>query len=93
MNCSRITYKLHAVDQMFNRDIRQEEVEHVLVEGETIASYPTDKPYPSLLRLGLIDGRPIHIVVAQDEQGNCYIVTAYEPDLFLWNTDFKTKKK
>lgn len=78
---------------MFNRDITQEETEYVVSQGETIANYSTDKPYPSILRLGFVDERPIHLVIAQDERGECYIVTAYEPNVFLWNTDFKTKKK
>ena len=78
---------------MFARNITQEEVEHVVNEGETIASYPTDKPYPGILRLGFVNDRPIHLVIAQDERGECYIVTAYEPNVFLWNIDFKTKKK
>ncbi len=93
MECIRITYKLHAIEQMFARTITQKAVEMVVRLGETITTYPTDKPYPSILRLGFVDDRPIHIVVAQDELGECYVVTAYEPNVFLWNPDFKTKKK
>lgn len=93
MTCAKITYKLHAVEQMFNRAITQKEVEHVIEHGQTIAAYPTDKPYPSPLRLAFVDAWPIHIVIAQSSDGECYIVTAYEPNLFLWNTDFRTKKK
>ena len=93
MNCTTIIYKLHAVEQMFARNITQQEVEYVINQGETIASYPTDKPYPSVLRLGFVNRLPIHVVIAQDEQGECYIVTAYELNVFLWNTAFKTKKK
>jgi methylglyoxal synthase len=91
--CSKIIYKLHALEQMFQRAISQQEVEFVIRHGETITAYPNDKPYPSLLRLAFIDNRPIHIVVAQNSEGECYIVTAYEPNAFLWNADFKTKKK
>jgi len=78
---------------MFKRGITEVEVESVIAQGETIATYPDDKPYPSLLRLGSIQGRPIHIVLAQDIAGECFIVTAYEPAIFLWESDFKTKKR
>ncbi|GAB4022522.1 DUF4258 domain-containing protein [Spirosoma koreense] len=93
MDCSRVTYKLHAVEQMFKRNITQPEVEEVIRNGETIAEYPGDKPYPSILRLAFVAERPIHIVIAQDEVGECYIVTAYEPTVFLWEPDFKTQKR
>ena len=93
MNCKKVTYKLHAVEQMFKRNITQPEVELVIKNGETIAEYPNDKPYPSILRLAYINERPIHIVVAQDETGECFVVPAYEPSIFLWETDFKTKKR
>ena len=61
--------------------------------GERIADYPDDTPYPSVLLLGFIDTRPLHVVVAVDRtQGVCYVVTAYEPDLTLWEPDFKTRR-
>ncbi|AUD04390.1 DUF4258 domain-containing protein [Spirosoma pollinicola] len=93
MNCKKVTYRLHAVEQMFKRNITQPEVDAVINKGETITEYPNDKPYPSVLRLGFVHSRPIHIVVAQDETGECFIVTAYEPSVFIWEADFKTKKR
>lgn len=93
MTCEKITYRLHAIEQMFAREITQEEVESVIAQGEIIVTYPMDKPYPSVLRLGFVGERPIHIVVAQDGLGECYVVTAYEPSVFIWNADFKSKKK
>ncbi|WP_394366363.1 DUF4258 domain-containing protein [Spirosoma utsteinense] len=73
MTCTKITYKLHAVEQMFNRAITQEEVEHVIKHGEAIAAYPMAKPYPSLLHFAFVDARPIHIVIAQSSDGECYL--------------------
>ncbi len=55
MNCRKISYKLHAVEQMFKRSITQAEVEAVIEQGTTIANYPDDKPYPSMLRLAFVD--------------------------------------
>jgi hypothetical protein len=86
-------YRLHAVEQMFKRAMSPYEVEQVIAEGEEVAAYPTDKPYPSSLRLCVVNGRPIHVVVARNESGTCFVVTAYEPSIFIWNADFKTKKK
>ena len=92
MKCSKITCKLHAIEQMFNRSITQLEVETVIEQGETIAAYPNDKPCPSVLRLAFVETRPIHIVMAQDMAGECYVVTAYEPAIFLWEGASKLKR-
>lgn len=77
---------------MVARRINRAEVEAVLANGRIIAKYPTDKPFPSKLLLGSIDGRPLHIVAAQDETGRCYVITAYEPDPLAWNDEFTVKK-
>lgn len=78
---------------MLTRNIGKREVESVLLAVETIATHPNDKPYPSRLLFGVVSFRPVHVVVAQDDQGECYVITAYEPDPELWETDFKTKRK
>ena len=93
MKCQTVTYRFHAVQQMFSRDISQPEVEQVLVDGEIIASYPTDKPYPSFLLFKFVNNRPLHIVVSQDGETTCYVITAYEPDYSVWESDYKTKRK
>ena len=72
MTCTRIIYKLHAVEQLFNRATTQEDVEYVIRHGETIATYPMDKPYPSLLRLAFVGTRPVHIVISQNSGGMLY---------------------
>ena len=60
--------------------------------GEVIASYPEDKPYPSVLLLGFVLQQPVHVVVARDPaSGACHIVTVYRPDPLLWGPDFKTR--
>jgi hypothetical protein len=65
----------------------------VASEGETVADYAADAPYPSCLMLGLVNGRPLHVVVALDRgTGTCIVVTAYEPDAHQWNADFKTRR-
>ncbi|SFH16760.1 protein of unknown function [Algoriphagus hitonicola] len=78
---------------MFKRDISTQMVETILETGEIIKSYPEDKPYPSFLILGFTNEKPIHLVVAKNSKTlDCVIVTAYIPDLGLWEEDFKEKK-
>lgn len=93
MDCSKFEYSNHAVAQMFKRSISADEVESAIENGETIKDYPEDKPFPSLLKLFYTGGgRAIHVVVSQDiSNGVCYIITAYEPDPGIWETNFKNK--
>jgi hypothetical protein len=82
----------HATIQMFKREISVENVQAVLRTGKVIKNYPDDKPYPSILILGFVESRPLHLVASTDEFENCYIITAYEPDPEIWTTGFTTKK-
>jgi len=92
MNCAHFQYSNHALAQMFRRRISPDEVETTVTNGEKINDYPHDKPYPSCLILHFVNGRPIHVVVSQDStSGVCYIITAYQPDPALWQSDFKNK--
>jgi hypothetical protein len=78
---------------MFERGIRTNAIRSVIESGEVIGDYPDDKPFPSCLILGLFEDRPIHIVIAIDAASQkCYIITAYVPDLDIWNPDFRTKR-
>ena len=78
---------------MFDRSIRHDEVTEVVRLGEVIADYPDDEPFPSCLMLGLVYGRPLHVVVAIGaESESCYIITAYDPDPDLWEEDFRTRR-
>lgn len=93
MICGSICYSDHAVSQMFKRDITTVDVRAVIENGEIITVYLYDKPFPSYLILGYIRERPIHIVVAKDDNLNkCIIVTAYEPGIDIWEPGFKIKK-
>ncbi|MDX2190041.1 MAG: DUF4258 domain-containing protein [Bacteroidota bacterium] len=92
MICKEIRFSGHALLQMFKRNIETIDVRECILNGEVIADYPSDKPYPSKLLLSK-KSKPLHVVVAQDvENSICIVVTAYFPDLQIWNYDFKTKK-
>ena len=93
MDCTEIIYSGHAVRRMFERNLVPAEVRTVIEQGEIIAHYPDDQPFPSLLLLGWNQGRPVHVVVAWNKrQGKCFVVTAYIPDPELWQADFKTRR-
>ena len=94
MDYQTLVFSGHAVKQMFQRRITRDEVKAVLAEGEVIVEYPDDRPYPSYLMPGIVNRRPIDDLAAKDaETQTAYVVTAYEPDLNLWQPDFKARKK
>lgn len=77
---------------MFKRNISVEDVKLVLMNGEIITKYENDKPYPSYLFFAIANNRPLHLLVARDnDTGICIMVTVYEPDKKLWSADLKTK--
>jgi hypothetical protein len=36
----------------------------VVTRGEVVESHPDDQPFPSELRLGTVEGKAVHVVVA-----------------------------
>ncbi len=78
---------------MFARAIRKEDVLSVVNSGKIIVEYLEDLPFPSYLMLGFFLERPLHVVISIDHNDKiCHIITVYEPDANLWNTDF-TKRR
>jgi hypothetical protein len=66
MNCLQLRFSRHALERMFERAIPPADVARIVAEGEWIADYPDDKPYPSTLLLGYVTDGPVHAVVAHD---------------------------
>lgn len=93
MRCDEILFSAHAIMRMFERAVRREDVASAILNGETIAEYADEQPYPSYLLLWFVDQRPLHVVVTRDQASYCcYIVTVYVPDRTVWEPDFKTRK-
>jgi len=93
MECATLRFTGHALRRMFERELGRDEVVAVVRRGEVITRYPDDRPFPSQLLLGLVDDRPVHVVVARDpDSGVCFVVTAYRPDPTVWMSDFKTRR-
>jgi len=86
-----LIYRVHAVRRMAERDIREEDVSHVISLGKVIENYPQDQPYPSRLILGWINSRPIHVVSATTNH-EIIIITVYEPDPAQWEPGFELRK-
>lgn len=93
MQYKKLVFTGHAVRQMFKRQIHHQDVVEVLKKGETVKTYPDDRPYPSQLLLGKAGKQNLHVVVAWDaEAETVYVITAYKPDPILWLEDFKTRR-
>lgn len=91
MDCKIVIFSNHAVQQMFFRRISREDVKAIIAYGEIIEEMPDDEPFPSYLILDFVGGQPVHVVLSQDvARQTCYVVTAYVPNLGLWNDDFRT---
>lgn len=90
---SKLIFRVHAIQKMFERGISRDDVRLVVENGEVIREYPDDTPFPSRLILGWREKRPIHVVAANDDDDQTIIITAYEPDPAIWEPDFKKKKE
>ena len=70
----------------------QQDVENAIMAGEIIEQYPNDYPNPSCLVLGVTrKDEVIHVVCGLCED-TVWMITAYVPDLSIWESDFKTRK-
>ena len=89
----KLIFRLHALSRMAQRGFEPEDVRYVLENGTPVEQYPDDFPYPSYLVMSLIDGRPVHVVAAlNDEAGETIIITVYEPDQRIWENGFTRRK-
>lgn len=89
----RLVFRVHAIQRIFQRGISEEDVRHVVITGNTIEEYPDDKPYPSRLVLGWCGKRPLHVVIADNQEADeKIIVTVYEPSATAWEQDFRRRK-
>lgn len=75
-----LIFRVHAIQRMSQYEIDVEDVRYVLEQGETIKNYPDDMPYPSRLVLGWREARPLHVVAADDTEGDrTFVITVYKP--------------
>lgn len=84
-------YTRHALEQMFNRSINEEEIREAILNGEIIEDYPEDKRGHSCLIFGRTQRkRPLHVQCTPPPKVE--IITTYEPDSKEW-IDFKGRRR
>ena len=90
----RVEWRKHVLQKIAERGLAQSSVLEVLLAGECIRDYAEDKPFPSALFLSYIAGNPLHVVASYDEiNRRTFIITAYEPSLDVFESDYRTRKK
>jgi len=90
----QIEWRKHALQRMLERSISRADVIEVVIKGEVIEEYKDDKPFPSALYFMVINNRPLHAVASFDKvNAKVYIITAYEPSLEEFESNFKTRRK
>lgn len=90
MDCTEVKFSGHALQRMFERDISKQSVIAVISTGEIIQEYPDGM---SVLLLGFIDNRPLHVVVARRiGSDTCIVVTTYVPNPSLWSDDYRSRR-
>ncbi len=84
----------HVTIVRLERGITIAALEQALLTGEIVERYPDDQPYPSCLVLGwLTSGDPLHVVCSKGSlEPALRIVTLYEPEDALWESDYKARK-
>jgi Domain of unknown function (DUF4258) len=93
VNNSKILFRVHAVQRMFERQVSAKRVSQVLQYGETIEDYSSEMPEPSRLILGFQGKRPFHVVTSENPETNqITVITVYIPDPNKWNKDFKARR-
>lgn len=94
MTLGRLVFRVHAIQRMFQREVSERDVRHVLQSGEVVERYPDAVPYPSRLMLGWAGSRRLHVVAAENKKDReTSVITVYEPDPELWEADFKRRRK
>jgi hypothetical protein len=85
----------HATIVRLERGTSLAEMGRVLLHGEIIERYADAQPYPACLVLGWLESvDPLHVVCSRgDMEPALRIVTLYEPEEALWESDYKTRKR
>lgn len=84
-------WRQHAIERSIEREVSEEEIADVILNGEIIEEYPEDKYGPSCLIFGRTrTGRPVHVQCSLPP--SVWIITLYEPDPAEW-IDFRKRKE
>lgn len=90
----KVLWTYHVNMRMKERSISRQMMMDSAADFEIIEQYPEDKYFPSFLVYSRYMGTVFHALFAVDmDNDNVRIVTAYYPDLKIWNDDLKTRRK
>lgn len=90
---TKILYRAHAVQRMFEREISPSKVRRALEAEDVIEDYSSEMPEPSRLIMGFQGKRPFHVVTSENPEANeITVVTVYLPDANKWKKDFRSRK-
>ena len=93
MNDTKLLFRVHAVQRMFERDVSVKRVVDAARTGETVEDYSAEMPEPSRLILGFQGKRPFHVVASQNpDTHDTTIITVYIPDSGKWDKGFKRRR-
>lgn len=93
MAIEKLVFRIHALQRMAERGIIPEDIHQSLEHYLVVENYPDDNPYPSSLVLGWIGKRPLHIVIAENNESlETIVITVYEPDSIKWMPGFMRRK-
>ncbi|MCX6022365.1 MAG: DUF4258 domain-containing protein [Chloroflexi bacterium] len=82
----------HSVQQGIEQSILEAEVLEAILAGKVIEDYPSFYIGPACLILGYTaERRSLHVVCST--QNPVAIITAYEPNLDLWEEDLRTRRR
>lgn len=89
----KIYWTEHCLSRLDKRNISISNVKYAIKNGKIIEYYYDDYPYPSCLIYGYdCNKNVLHIVCGMSEK--CiYMITAYYPDLNMWEEDMKIRRK
>ena len=89
----QIRWTNHVLLRLIQGNIKQEDVEIALLNGEILEEYENDYPYPSYLVYGIsLNNEVLHVVCGMNEI-DLWIITAYYPDNINWEDDLKTRRE
>jgi len=90
---TKILYRVHAVQRMFEREISPVKVRKALETEDVIEDYSSEMPEPSRLLMGFQGKRPFHVVTSENlEEDEITVVTVYLPDPNKWKKDSRSRK-
>ena len=90
---TRILYRAHAVQRMFEREISPLKVRKALESADVIEDYSSEMPEPSRLIMGFQGKHPFHIVTSENLEANeIIVVTVYLPDPNKWKKDGRSRR-